>query len=163
MEQVQTYLLQAEKQCQQHGSRLTAQRKRVLSLLLQAEKALSAYELLDLFEIHFKQPLAPMSIYRTLEFLESVHLAHKLNIANKYVACAHIGCGHSHTLSQFLFCQQCQRVDETSLDSSMRAELAGTMKQTGYRLLSPQIELSCICNACQLQDDADNSTAHIQN
>ncbi|WP_281557833.1 Fur family transcriptional regulator [Thalassomonas sp. RHCl1] len=162
MEQVQTYLLQAEKQCQQHGSRLTAQRKRVLSLLLQAEKALSAYELLDLFESQFNQPLAPMSIYRTLEFLEGVHLAHKLNIANKYVACAHIGCGHSHGLSQFLFCQQCQRVDETRLDSAMRAELAGAMKQTGYRLLSPQIELNCICNACLLQGDGNANTAHSQ-
>lgn len=158
MEQVQAYLLQAEKQCQRHGSRLTAQRKRVLSLLLQAQKALSAYELLDLFEIHFKQPLAPMSIYRTLEFLESVHLAHKLNIANKYVACAHIGCEHSHTLSQFLFCQQCQRVDETSLHASMKAELTGKMKQTGYQLLSPQIELSCICNSCLLKSDAINTS-----
>ncbi len=90
MVNIQACLTQAEKTCRLQGLILTTKRKLILTALLQVEKAVSAYELVELLEAQFKESLAPMSIYRILAFLEKCHLVHKLNIANKYVAWADI-------------------------------------------------------------------------
>lgn len=147
--QLQATLQLAERACLQRKSRLTPKRRDVLTILLQEEKAVSAYELMALFKAHFNKELLTMTAYRTLEFLESMQLAHKLNIANKYVACAHIGCETSHELPHFLICQQCLRVDELSHDMPNNLNnITSKVEETGYQLYSPQIELNCICNMC---------------
>ncbi len=146
---LETQLKLAEQVCQEKYSRLTPIRKQVLTILLQTEKAISAYELMEQFEHRFDRELVPMTAYRTLEFLESVHLAHRLNIANKYVACSHIGCDFSHELPQFLVCQECLKVDElkSQLPNSF-SQLTDKAQLSGYQLNSPQIELNCICTTC---------------
>lgn len=148
MENIQAHIKQAEKKCRQQGAQLTTKRKLILTALLQIDKAVSAYELIDLLEKEFKQSLAPMSIYRILSFLEKSQLVHKLNLANKYVACADIINDLPHVTSQLLFCQQCQRVDEIKLNPTKLLELDNKAKQFGYQLLSSHIELNCICNTC---------------
>ncbi|WP_220347658.1 Fur family transcriptional regulator [Thalassotalea euphylliae] len=159
MKNWQTHIEQAEQSCRHSGERLTKKRKQVLSVLLQADKAVSAYELIELYSEHYQQTLAPMSAYRILDFLASVHLAHRLNIANKYVACAYIGCEHSHELPQFIVCQQCQRVDELSACSANLAALTDEIKQTGYQLNSPQIELTGTCQACAIKSEKQSDKA----
>jgi len=123
MNNTQACLVQAEKKCRQQGLQLTKKRKLVLTALLQIKKAVSAYELIELIKEEFKQSLAPMTVYRILDFLEKCHLVHKLNIANKYVACADIINDPPHETSQLLFCHQCQRVDEITLEPTKSAEL----------------------------------------
>ena len=139
----------AEKSCKKNDVRLTKKRRQVLTLLLTTNKAISAYELIELFEADFDEVLLPMTAYRALEFLEEVHLAHRLNTANKYVACAHISCDAHHELPHFLICQQCLCVDELN-DSHTNnlSDLTSQAEQTGYQLTSPQIELNGICNKC---------------
>ena len=139
----------AEKMCQQQGMRLTHKRKQVLSILLPLNKAISAYELIELFKSQHQEELSPMSAYRILDFLIEANLVHKINIANKYIACAHIGTEHSHEFRQFLICQYCQRVDEVPGNKAELAALSLQAKQTGYQLISPQIELNCICDNCK--------------
>lgn len=147
--QIQASLKLAEKVCKQHDALLTKKRHQVLTLLLITDKALSAYELIGAFKTHFNEVLLPMTAYRTLEFLEEMQLAHRLNIANKYVACAHIGCKSSHDLPYFLICQECLRVDELNNNTDKNlSDLADKAAQTGYQLSSPQIELNGICNNC---------------
>jgi len=146
--EVKTKLIQAEKQCQLHGSRLTLKRKQVLSLLLHANKALSPYELIDFYQQEYKKNMAPMSAYRVLSYLESVHLAHKITAVNKFVACREIGSNNDHGLSQLLFCKQCQSVAEQSLSPTLHCELTNKLQQTGHQLQSQIIELTCICKAC---------------
>lgn len=147
--QITASLQLAEQVCRQRQARLTKKRRKVLSLLLTTDKAISAYELIQLFKEHFGEILLPMTAYRTLEFLEEVQLAHRLNTANKYVACAHIGCLSSHKLPHFIICQQCLRVDELNNHSANSlSDLTKEAAQTGYQLSSPQIELKGICNTC---------------
>lgn len=148
MSDLQTKLQLAEKACLQQNKKLTTKRRHVLSLLLSQAKAISVYELIDLFPQQFQEEISPMSTYRILEFLEGVHLVHKINIANKYIACAHIGEEHDHQLPQFLICTKCQRVNELENNVSNFAEVSLEAQKTGYQLSSPQIELSCICNTC---------------
>jgi len=89
-----------------------------------------------------------MSIYRILEFLEDEHLVHKLSLANKYVACAHISCSHAHAVPQFLICRQCSKVKEIGIKPAMIDELRASVNEAGFKLISPQLEMNCLCEGC---------------
>lgn len=148
MTSVQQILDSAEAQCRSHGTRLTDKRKNVLSGLLDSGKALSAYELVDYCKEEFGQSIPAMSVYRILDFLREEQLVHKLNLANKYVACSHITCDHAHEIPQFLICDQCSHVKEISVSRSLVDDLKKNVEEADYQLLSPQIELNCLCQAC---------------
>lgn len=138
----------AEQHCQLHGTRLTQKRRTVLTGLLESGKALSAYELVDYCRDELGIELLPMSVYRILDFLESENLVHRLNIANKYVACSHITCEHEHEVPQFLICKACHRVDEIGLPAPLISSIARTIETAGFQLASKQLELDCICGSC---------------
>jgi len=148
MNNIERIIDHAEQHCKSHGSRLTHKRKQVLSGLLQSPKALSAYELIDVCKTKLDQTMPAMSMYRILDFLQSEHLVHKLNLANKYVACAHILCDHTHAIPQFLICDQCQKVKEISISNTILAELQQNVECAGFHLVSPQLEMNCICENC---------------
>ena len=149
MTKVQTIINRAEQSCKAHGSKLTTKRKQVLSGLIQSGRALSAYELVDYCKETYGKSPPPMSVYRILDFLQNENLVHKLNLANKYIACAHISCDHDHGIPQFLICHNCQRVEEVRLGKSTINKLKGNVKKAGFHLISPQLELNCLCNQCK--------------
>lgn len=138
----------AEAQCRENGSKLTDKRKTVLLGLLKSKRALSAYELTDYCRDELGETLPSMSVYRILDFLESEQLVHKLKLANRYVACSHIACDHKHAVPQFLICEQCHKVSELDIKSSTMRALHDNVKNAGYQLTNPQLELSCVCNEC---------------
>ncbi len=151
MNNVDRIIGHAERQCKAHGTRLTVKRKNVLAGLVQSNKALSAYELIDFCKQQFGDSMPAMSIYRILEFLEDEHLVHKLSLANKYVACAHISCSHAHAVPQFLICRQCSKVKEIDLRSATIDELRSSVDDAGYKLISTQLEMNCLCEGCVAQ------------
>lgn len=148
MTTVKSIINHAEQHCKSNGSRLTEKRKNVLEGLLRSKKALSAYELADYCAKKFDQSLPAMSVYRILDFLQQEQLVHKLNLANKYVACSHIACNHAHAVPQFLICSECQKVEEISINKSMIDELQKNVENAGFHLSSPQLEMNCICDSC---------------
>lgn len=148
MTTVDVALRHAEQHCLERGTRLTAKRKGVLAGLLQSDRALSAYELVDYCREAMDEPLAPMSVYRILEFLEGEQLVHRLDMANRYVACVHIACSHRHEASQFLICTSCQRVTEINISKATLRSLQKSVAAAGYSLASQQLELSCLCADC---------------
>lgn len=148
MNNTETVIHHAEQQCIANGARLTQKRKQILTGLIESDKALSAYELMDFCKQRFGENLPAMSVYRILEFLEEQRLVHKLNLANKYVACIHISCDHAHAVPQFLICRSCSKVKEVSINQSTISDLSETVKNAGYDLYSPQVELNCLCESC---------------
>ncbi len=150
MKQIQSIIDMAEQQCKANGSRLTNKRKQVLTGLLSADRALSAYELADYCKTEFDNPMPAMSVYRILDFLKQEELIHELKLANKYIACSHISCSHAHDASQFLICRDCQRVEEITMNKSTMLELQQSIKGAGFQLLNPQLEMHCICDACAI-------------
>ena len=148
MNNIDTIIEHAEQNCKSHGSRLTTKRKQVLSLLAQTNKALSAYDLIDLFVKENGEKIPAMSVYRILDFLEAEHLVHKLKLANKYIACSHITCKHEHGVPQFLICSVCNTVKEITVNKSTINELNESVEKAGFQLVSPQLEINCICNDC---------------
>lgn len=148
MKNIDHIIEHAEAHCLKKGSRLTQKRKLVLHSLLSAEHALSAYELAEIYEAQFGEKLSAVSAYRMLDFLVEENLAHRLELANKYVACEHINCDHSHGAPQFLICKKCNKVKEVSINPSMIQELQDSVNDSGFRLVSPQLEINCLCEEC---------------
>lgn len=116
--------------------------------LLSSEKALSAYDIVDFFKAQFEEDIPAMSVYRILDFLESQHLVHKIHLANKYVACAHIDENHTHNISQFLVCGKCSKVKETPVKATTIKNLKVSLQGSGFHLATPQLEIPCICDDC---------------
>ena len=88
-------------------------------------------------------------MYRILDFLEEEQLVHKLKLANRYVACTHITCNHQHEVPQFLICNKCFRVEETAISKSVLDSLKGNVKKVGFKMVSPQLEINCVCEDCR--------------
>ena len=150
MDKVEHIISHAEQYCKNNGTRLTLKRKQVLSALVCSTKALSAYDLIDLCEQSYGEKIAAMSVYRILDFLVQINLVHKLKLANKYVACSHISCDHAHRVAQFLICDACYQVKEIQVNSTLMAELKNNVEYAGFQLVSPQLEINCICDQCAL-------------
>ncbi|MFT5046490.1 MAG: Fur family zinc uptake transcriptional regulator [Porticoccaceae bacterium] len=149
MASVKKIIEHAQTQCEHRGTRLTDKRKAVLTGLLSSRQALSAYELIDVCRETLDEKLPPMSMYRILDFLEKEQLVHKLKLANRYVACTHITCNHQHEVPQFLICSECYRVEETAISKAMLDSLKGNVKKVGFELVSPQLEINCVCGDCR--------------
>lgn len=148
MNNIETIIDHAEQNCKQHGEQLTNKRKKVLSALLKAGRAMSAYELVDYCKSEFDETLPAMSVYRILDFLQQEKLVHKLNLANKFIACSHISCDHAHAVAQFLICSNCQKVKEISINKQLLQELKNNVTDAGFHLVSPQFEMNCLCDEC---------------
>lgn len=121
----------------------------MLEGLLTSRKALSAYELSDFCREKMGHDILPMSVYRILGFLEENQLVHRLNTSNKYIACAHIACEHSHELPQFLICKACFRVEEVRIPQPVWETVANSTQTAGFRLASTQLEIECYCEECE--------------
>lgn len=150
VESIEQTIHLAEQRCKENGTRLTDKRKNILTLLLKSGKAQSAYELIESYKAELGTALSAMSVYRFLAFLEQEHLVHKLELANKYVACEHIGCEHGHAVAQFLICRECQKVKEISINQSIIAEIKRSVSESGFRLLNQHLEMHCVCDECSV-------------
>lgn len=143
----------AHKVCSENGHKLTQKRAQVLQILLEHKTPLSAYEIAAQYQQTFAEVMQPMSVYRILEFLINVSLAHKIATNNKYIACSHIGENDHHGRSQFLLCRNCKAVKEIHLDPQIFTEIGEQVEAAGYQLISSHLELDCICQACAAADD----------
>ena len=103
------------------GLRLTDQRRKVLEALLESHIPASAYDVIDrLAEKGRRQGdakrLAPISVYRALDFLTEHRFAHRIESKNAYVACDRgEDCAADATL--FLLCDNCGAAGEASSDT----------------------------------------------
>lgn len=138
----------AEASCRAKGVKLTEKRKRILTGLLKSGKPLSAYELIDFIQKEFDESPPAMSVYRILDFLEGENLVHKLQLANKYIACSHISCSHEHEVPQFLICDNCGTVKEVGINKALINTLKRNVESAGFVLKSHQLELHCLCQEC---------------
>jgi Fur family zinc uptake transcriptional regulator len=135
----------AEHVCAARGARLTPQRRMVLEALWGENRALGAYDLIDRVASEAGKRLAPITIYRALEFLVGAGLVHRIESRNAYLACPG---GHGvHSQAAFMICEQCGRVSEAMSDG-LEAELARLAAPSGFRPKTRVIELTGLCAEC---------------
>ncbi|MFC4249901.1 MAG: Fur family transcriptional regulator [Sinimarinibacterium flocculans] len=145
-------LHRAEQLCTKAGERLTPARINAYAELLTQKNPISAYELLALMEQREGRKLAPLTVYRQLDFLVRVGLVHKLTSAQAYVACEHPD--HPHD-TLYLVCSSCGKADE--LESERVAELLSkAARSRGFKPGKAIVEVPGLCQTCrQPPDGAD--------
>ena len=80
-----TAMAQAEDLCRASGARLTPIRRKVLEALHATHKPLGAYDLAEILGPKGRR-LAPITVYRALDFLMEQGLVRRLASQNAYIA-----------------------------------------------------------------------------
>ena len=116
-------LRHAETICAREGLRFTPQRRHVLEALLESHVPASAYDVIDRLAekrgaAGAPRRLAPISVYRALDFLTEHRFAHRIESKNAYVACDRgEDCAADATL--FLICDNCGAAGEASSEAQI--------------------------------------------
>lgn len=139
---IEDALAEAEVVCEARGTRLTKIRRKVLELLLTNKEPAKAYDMLQ--RLDGNGAAKPPTIYRALEFLLDMGLAHKIESLNAYAACGHWG--HSHT-AVFLICDVCSKVSELHADKTHES-LEREISAAGFESRSIVIEVHGNCVGC---------------
>lgn len=138
----EAFLTLAEGIAEARGQRMTRIRRKVLQLLIESPEPAKAYDLLG--RLDGEGSPKPPTVYRALDFLKELGLAHKIESLNAFVACGHAS--HRHT-AIFLICQTCGRAEELHSEAivpTLRAEAQGV----GFALTHAVIEAHGTCRAC---------------
>jgi len=137
-------LARAEAHVAARGARLTPVRRRALEILLEAHRAVGAYEVLDrLAQSGFGSQ--PPVAYRALDFLVDHGLAHRIRRLNAFAACMHPGETHD---AAFLICRSCDMVAEAPA-GPVRRELDAAAAVLGFAVERSNIEALGLCPACR--------------
>jgi Fur family transcriptional regulator, zinc uptake regulator len=138
-------LAAAEAHCVRRGLKLTDMRRQVFESLAAAPGAMGAYDLIDALAAGGHKRLAPISVYRALDFLMEAGLAHKIESLNAFVACPHLH--GAEEVVVFLICDSCGRVEEATSDAVSKA-LAGLARTMSFAPRGQVIEMKGRCAAC---------------
>lgn len=138
-------LSSAERICRDRGGRFTDIRREVLSFIWASHEPVGAYEILAMINNDVDTQVAPMTVYRALDFLMEHGLVHRIASRNAFVGCAHPDVNHS---GQFLICRECGRVAEIDEDAINKA-LQHSAKRAGFDVASPVIEIEGRCIDCR--------------
>jgi Fur family zinc uptake transcriptional regulator len=142
-------LAKAEAKGLNSGVRMTQKRRNVLSVLLDARRPLSAYDVAAAYQEAYGEALPAMSAYRMIDALRQANLVHRLETTHQFVACSHIACDHAHAPPHFVICERCGAVTEVGVRAALLEELQASIARTGFTLSAPQLEFRGICRACQ--------------
>jgi Fur family zinc uptake transcriptional regulator len=137
-------LSRAQAVCQAQGERLTPLRRDILALVWASHKPVKAYELLGQLSLTHGR-MAPPTVYRILDFLQSLGLVHRLESLNCYIGCADPT--HRHE-GQFFICERCGTVAEF-VDGGLQSRLSRTAASLGFQMSSGTIEIAGLCQRCQ--------------
>jgi Fur family transcriptional regulator, zinc uptake regulator len=137
------HIADAQKRCSEAGESLTPLRKRVLELLLDQHGPAKAYDLLPLIDAD--KAAKPPTIYRALDFLVRMGLAHRIESLNAFVACDVGACARS---TIFLICEKCGGAEEFDAGHAL-VDLADAAKKDGFSIRRTMIEASGLCAQCQ--------------
>ena len=110
-----------------------------------APRAMGAYDIIEALADRGHKRLAPISIYRSLDFLLEAGLAHKIESRNAFVACPH---QHgSNEVVVFMICDQCGRVEESTSDAVAKA-MANVARGMQFTPRGQIIEMHGRCAGC---------------
>ena len=124
--------------------KLTKNQTLVLSVLEESYIPLSAYTILERLGEHGLR--APPQVYRALDKLLDLGLAHKLASMNSFLACQHTQCG-SHQVTSFAICDGCEQVSEI-INTEFERQLNSLAKDVGLQPTRSTIEIHGLCDQC---------------
>jgi len=136
----------AETISRREGLRFTKQRREVLQALLTSHVPASAYDVIDRLAENGRR-LAPISVYRALDFLVDNRFAHRIESKSAYVACDR-GAECSPEATLFLICDNCGAAGEATSGDLGRIVAAET-KNHAFLPRLRVLEIRGLCARCQ--------------
>lgn len=126
------------------GYKVTGPRKQVLKVLSQAQQPVSPYDIQDILREQ-GQHLNHVTIYRILDLLCALNLAHKVLLLGGFVRCS---LGEGEGCHRFTVCRECGAFREFA-DKALCDEEREVAQELGFRTEQHFSEVSGICAQCQ--------------
>ncbi|MFC4701819.1 Fur family transcriptional regulator [Glaciecola siphonariae] len=142
-------VLKVREICEAQNARLTKQRLHVLNVLLDAEQAMSAYELAKIYNERFNEKIIATSVYRILEFFIDLRIAYRLDTINKFIACQCIGEDNNNHFPVFVICVQCNQVNELAVPVSVMENMCAAANTPKFKVIDSKVELKGVCKTCE--------------
>jgi Fur family zinc uptake transcriptional regulator len=139
-------LAEAQRLCTERVGLLTPLRREVFRLLLKRGGSAKAYDLHDdMRGLHGR--VAPMTVYRALDFLMQMRLVHKVDSLNSFVVCNEgEGPGqHSHQ-TLMAVCTACNAVSELHLHEVTEPVISHLQEKLGFK--AQAVEVKGLCRQC---------------
>lgn len=130
-------------QLHDNGYRVTAARRAVVDTVFGTSRALTPSQVYDSARKKYRA-LGLVTVYRTLEKLEELHLIQRVHQPLGCQAFIAAGIGHQH----LLLCKQCGQVEffeGDDLDSLTRS----IARRTGYEIHEHWLQLFGLCSNCK--------------
>jgi Fur family transcriptional regulator, ferric uptake regulator len=130
-------------QLHEHGYRVTAARRAVVETVEKSTRALTPIEVYDLARKRYRA-LGLVTVYRTLEKLEELHIIQRVHQPMGCQAFISAGSGHQH----LLLCQNCGQVtffEGDDLDTLTKA----IARKTGYQINEHWLQFFGLCANCR--------------
>jgi len=141
---------QIKQYCQQVSIKLTPLRTDILTIMCRFEQAISAYEILR--QLKQTRPNAqPPTVYRVLEYLQEVHIIHRIASKNTYLCCIHPDLPHRGQ-GQLLLCKVCDQADEI-LNGQLSQAVTDCTKAYGFQFHDDLIEIHGTCATCTVTSE----------
>jgi Fur family zinc uptake transcriptional regulator len=135
---------QVESACTRQGLHLTPLRRRVLTIFAESSGPLGAYAIINQLSRLERRPIAPPTVYRTLEFFLAHGFVYRIESRNAYAPCEHLGHAHHGAL---LLCEKCGRSDEIE-DLGLDHLLQEAAVRAGFAPYRQMVELVGLCRDC---------------
>ncbi len=130
-------------QLHQNGYRVTAARRAVVNTVFGSTHALTPIEVYDMARKKYRA-LGLVTVYRTLEKLEELHLIQRVHQPRGCQAFISAGVGHQH----LLLCRNCGEVaffEGDDLDALTKI----IAKKTGYEIHEHWLQMFGLCADCR--------------
>lgn len=124
------------------GLLLTAGRKAVIKVLAQAQKPLSAADIIKSVLIK-KEQINRATIYRSLSFLENKGAVELLRLAGDE-RLYHLNLEHHH----HLVCTVCQKIEAVHICNQLQKQEEEIKKSTGFNVKKHVLEFYGLCREC---------------
>jgi len=127
----------------ENGYRLTGSRRAVVEIVAVSSRALTPLEVFDSARASHPE-LGLVSVYRTLEKLEELHLIQRVHQPGGCQAFISASQGHQH----MLLCQSCGQVTFFEGDD-LENLITAISSKTGYAIREHWLQLFGLCSKCR--------------
>jgi len=133
-----------ERRFAEAGLRITAPRRAVMQVLVEAQASLSPQEICEQGRC-LHRSLGLVTVYRTLELLSEMDLVRRVHREGGCHGYLPISPGHRHTL----ICRRCGQGVDFAGGDDLQAMIVAVETRTGYRVDGHLLQLSGLCPQCQ--------------
>jgi Fe2+ or Zn2+ uptake regulation protein len=130
-------------QLQENGYRVTKARGAVVETVEKSNRALTPVEVYDMARKKYRA-LGLVTVYRTLEKLEELHLVQRVHQPGGCQAFISACSGHQH----LLLCQNCGQAEFFEGDD-IEPLIKSVAKKTGYEVKEHWLQLFGLCKNCR--------------